>query len=89
MDHDRDETKTDGQTKGQIDVTDKESPLEATTANKEPNDKEPKEYRGMIRQMGDMLKDTINTVTGPDGDLGGDQTRPIQPEPEATKPSST
>jgi hypothetical protein len=77
------------QEKGQSDVTDKESPLKATTANKEPKDNEPNEYRGMLRQVGDMLKDTINTVTGPDGELGGDQTRPTQPEPEATKPSST
>jgi len=37
---------------------------------------EPGEGRGLIREVGDMLKDTANTVLGPDGDLGGDQTRP-------------
>jgi hypothetical protein len=65
-------------------VTDKGTPLKATEANREPT-----EHRGMIRQVGDMLKDTINTVTGPDGDLGGDQTYQSQPKLKAIKPSST
>jgi hypothetical protein len=57
-------------------VRDKDAHSKAAAHNEEPE-----QYPGMVRQMRDMLKDTINTVTGPDGDLGGDQTRT---KPEAT-----
>jgi hypothetical protein len=83
---DRDETETDDQEKSR--VMDSEMRLEATAADNEPKRGEPGEHRSTLRQVGDMLKDTINTVTGPDGDLGGDQTYQTT-EPEATKPSST